>query len=379
MKNNDNLQASPLLMVSKSCVLLVVCTLMSFANKTYANSSFSIAFGSCARETEAQPIWNDIAATKPDAFLFIGDNQYADVRYKNGKRVRGPVTDPARFEQAYNVLANKPEFKNFREQVPVFMGTWDDHDYGKNDGGKEFSLKQESQAAFLDFFGFTKDHALREQAGIYHAEIIENAGHKIQIIMLDTRYHRDALSKNVNDQAPNKGPYAPSSDINTSMLGEKQWKWLETELKKTADVRVIVSSIQVVAFEHGWEGWGTMPHERQRLFDLIDETKANGVVFLSGDRHLMEISKDTGQLGHNTPYPIWDFTSSGLTQKHAEVNEANTFRVGKVARQTHYGVVEILWNEADIMKSQINMLALGLNNEPIEKVSISLSELQLSK
>jgi alkaline phosphatase D len=31
------------------------------------------------------------------------------------------------------------------------MATWDDHDYGENDAGKEFYLREESQAAVLRF------------------------------------------------------------------------------------------------------------------------------------------------------------------------------------------------------------------------------------
>lgn len=361
---------------SNGYLLVLVCSLIGFTGNTSANSSFTIAFGSCALETKAQPIWNDIAVKTPDAFLFIGDNQYADVQYKNGERVRGPVTNPARFKEAYEMVDNIPEFRAFRQKVPLLMGTWDDHDYGMNDAGKEFTLKKESQEAFLDFFNFAKDHELRSQAGIYHANIIEDAGHRVQIIMLDTRFNRDPLTKNPSGRPPGKGPYIPNSDTKTSILGAAQWDWLKAELNRPADVRIVVSSIQVVAFEHGWEGWGTMPHERQRLFDLIGETQANGVIFLSGDRHLMEISKDTGQLGHTVPYPMWDFTSSGLTQDYSEVSEGNTFRVGKVAKETHYGSVEILWNEADLMTSEIKLSALGLNNKLIHTTSIVLSELQ---
>lgn len=32
-----------------------------------------IAFGSCAKQREPQPIWNEVAAVEPDLFLFIGD------------------------------------------------------------------------------------------------------------------------------------------------------------------------------------------------------------------------------------------------------------------------------------------------------------------
>ena len=48
--------------------------------------------------------------------------------------------------------------------------------------------------------------------------------------------------------------------------------------------RLIASSIQVVAEDHGWEKWMNLPHERERLYRLIRETGAEGMVFLSGDR-----------------------------------------------------------------------------------------------
>ena len=78
------------------------------------------------------------------------------------------------------------------------------------------------------------------------------------------------------------------------MLGEDQWAWLEEQLRTPAEVRLIASSIQVVAEDHGWEKWMNFPHERERLYRLIRETRAEGVVFLSGDRHLAELSMMDG-------------------------------------------------------------------------------------
>jgi len=37
-----------------------------------------IAFGSCAKHWQPQPIWEAIIAKKPDLFLFLGDNIYGD-------------------------------------------------------------------------------------------------------------------------------------------------------------------------------------------------------------------------------------------------------------------------------------------------------------
>lgn len=63
---------------------------------------------------------------------------------------------------------------------------------------------------------------------------------------------------------------------------------------------------------HGGECWANFPHEQRRLFDILKRTKAAGVVILSGDRHWCEFSKVDGPTG----YPLYDFTSSSMTQKH---------------------------------------------------------------
>lgn len=340
------------------------------------STEFTLAFASCAREYEPQLIWNEIAKVSPDVFLFIGDNVYADVHDVNGKRKVQPVESKARFEEAYAMANAIPEFAAFREQVPVMMGTWDDHDFGKNDGGKEFPLKQESQQAFLDFFEFAKDDPIRQQSGIYNARMFDDNGRQVQVIMLDTRYHRDQLMRNPDGKPDNKGPYFPNSDPSSTILGEAQWQWLSAELEKPADVRFIVTSIQIVAYEHSWEGWGMFPHERDRMYQLISDKKANGVVFLSGDRHLMEISKDEGQLGHRVPYPMWDFTSSDINRSPTPVNEINTYRQGAVVRDTNFGEVIINWAK-NTLDSQIVLTARDRNGDVLNQQLVVLKDLQI--
>jgi alkaline phosphatase D len=357
--------------------LFSICLLAISSGSVAKDADIVIAFGSCAKETEDQPVWLDIAKHQPDAFLFIGDNTYADVQEINGELKYGPVINPERFKQAYDAVNNIPQFAAFRKQVPLLMGSWDDHDYGANDAGKEYFLKAQSQAAFVEFFEFDRNHPIHNQEGIYHSKTLQKDGKSIQIIILDTRYHRDELTKNPLGRPQGKGPYIQSTKTSDTILGKAQWLWLEEQLTQVADIRIVVSSIQVVAYEHSWEGWGTMPSQRDALYNLIRKTGANGLIFLSGDRHLMEISKDEGQLGHKVPYPMWDFTSSGLNQAYSPVNEQNTFRVGKVVRDTNYGVVSVRWNKEDLMKSTIELAAFGLHQKPLEKVSFVLGELQL--
>ncbi|MBT8044934.1 MAG: alkaline phosphatase D family protein, partial [Verrucomicrobiae bacterium] len=125
------------------------------------------------------------------------------------------------------------------------------------------------------------------------------------------------------------------------LLGEAQWKWLESELRKPARLRIIGSSIQFVAPHNGYESWSNMPMEKQRMIDLIKITRAEGVVFLSGDIHASELCLEEPQ----GCYPLIDHTSSSL---NVPLGASSTRRrMGPGFGGANFGVVEIDWSKAD--------------------------------
>ena len=318
------------------CEELVAFTLKHAraVGNTNSDSVSRIVLGSCAREAKPQPFWRAIARRKPDLFLFIGDNIYAD------------TDDPKVFRDKYQQLADKPGFDALRSSVPL-LATWDDHDYGVNDGGKEFKAKAAAKSAFLDFFGGAFDAPVRSREGIYQARTFGPKDRRVQVILLDTRTFRDALEKrNEEERKGGFGPYKATEDGNTTLLGEKQWAWLKAELEEPAKIRIVASSIQVVSGEHGYECWGNFPHERSKLFKLIKETGANGVVFVSGDRHLAELSCD--REFSERPYPMFDLTSSGLNQSEGgRYDEPNRHRSSGIIRQQNFGMIAIDWEAQD--------------------------------
>jgi alkaline phosphatase D len=121
------------------------------------------------------------------------------------------------------------------------------------------------------------------------------------------------------------------------MLGAEQWLWLQTELLKPAKVRIIASSTQFGAEYNGFESWSNFPLEQEKMYNLIKSTNASGVFFISGDIHYGELSKRTPA---NT-YPIYDFTSSGITETYPPV--ANQFRIGNPFATNHIGTIDIDW------------------------------------
>jgi alkaline phosphatase D len=295
-----------------------------------------IAFGSCLSQEKPQPIWDAVIATRPDLFIFLGDNIYAD-------------TDNTEIlKQKYAQLGANPGFQKLVKTCPI-MATWDDHDYGADDAGVEFRNKVASQRVFLEFFNEPPDSPRRQREGVYGARVFGPPGQRVQIILLDTRYFRSKLKKSGD-------AYVPNTDPDATLLGAAQWKWLEEQLRAPAELRIIGSSIQVVPEDHRFEKWANLPAERERLFKLLRDTKAAGVVFISGDRHLAELSAMDAGLG----YPVFDLTSSGLNMANRRwrPTEVNKHRVATMTSGDNFGMILIDWSaKPPIVRLQIRDLA----------------------
>ena len=294
-----------------------------------------IAVGSCIRQDKPQPIWQAVAGFKPDVLLLLGDNVYGDTE------------DMAVLRDKYARLAGNEGFAALRRDVPI-IAVWDDHDYGCNDAGREYPRRRESQQIFLDFFGVPTDSPLRSQEGIFRRLTVGPPGRRVQFICLDTRYHRSPLASTPADErVKGKGPYRPTDDPAATVLGARQWAWLEEALREPAEVRIVLSSIQVAATEHGFEQWGHFPAERARLLETIRASGARGVIVVSGDRHTAELSRIPAGEGA-LAYPLHDLTASSLNQPRGGGGgeEPNRHRLGPRYQGVNFGTIEIDWRDA---------------------------------
>jgi alkaline phosphatase D len=295
-----------------------------------------IGFGSCMDQRRPQPLWDTVLGAGCDLLLFGGDNVY----------VEQPAT-PASIARAYAQAAELPGLARVRAAVP-HLATWDDNDYGPNDGDASFAHKQASKDAFLRFWGAPADDPRRGREGIHHAALFGPAGRRVQVILLDDRWFRSPWRRTDQRDAPGRERYLPDTDPGKTLLGEPQWAWLAQQLRAPAQLRFIVSGIQVLATGHGWESWSLLPRERQRLFDTIARTGAGGVVLLSGDRHFGAFYRET----QGVPYPLAEMTASGWTHTWTGVREAGPNRLGEPYTALHFGVADIDWEQ--------RRLALGL-------------------
>lgn len=328
-------------------VIFLLCASFLFENHANAES-IHIAFGSCSHQDKPQPIWRSVLAENPDMFIFLGDNIYGD------------SSDMNVLEAKYAKLNAIPGVKAIRSNTRV-VATWDDHDYGENDAGKEFSAKAESKDLMLAFWDEPKGSPRWTQEGGIYTSYLLGETYKVQVILLDTRWNRTPLLS-VSDVitygqriVQNRGPYLINPDVNASLLGETQWHWLEGELKKEVDARVIATSIQLLPEFSGWESWANFPLERQRMLTLLDKYQAEPVVFISGDVHWAEFTQiknstiegskiesskiAPARSGKSRAWPLIELTSSGLTEEWQAVSP-NIHRVGEAFPIANYGNIE---------------------------------------
>jgi len=256
--------------------------------------------------------------------------------------IRDSTDDMQELKRMYNDQNEVLGYKKLKENTEV-IGTWDDHDYGLNDGGVEFIAKAESQKQFLDFMEVPKNSYRRQQEGVYTSYDYKTERGSLKVIVLDTRYFRTSLTP---DTETNKRLKPNTYGVGT-MLGEKQWDWLRNTLNSSkSDFNIIISSVQFLSNEHGFEAWGNFPHEVDRLKELIRNSKAKGVIIVSGDRHISEFSKDVVE---GIDYPLIDFTSSGLTHAYKGfTGEPNPYRIGKVVFTESFGVLRFNFNKNSV-------------------------------
>jgi alkaline phosphatase D len=261
--------------------------------------NFKLALGSCAYINDPPndrpglpyggdyPIFDAIAAQRPDFMLWLGDNIYLR---KN---------DP---DSAEGMNARYRHARALPELQRLLRGThhvaiWDDHDYGPNNADRNFPLKQASLALFKRYWA-NAGYGLPNSPGIFGSFSYAD----VDFFLLDDRYYRDA------DTAPDH----PGK----SLFGEQQLAWLRAALLASkATFKVIASGSQLLNDANRYEGWNHFSQERSRFLDWLSQSKISGVFLLSGDRHLTMLIKH----GRPGDYPLYELTCSPLTARAADI------------------------------------------------------------
>ena len=316
---------------------------------TFKNpNQMKIGFGSCLKQNKPMPIFKSIKSENFDLFLMIGDNVYGDSNTENLKELKS----------AYKL--QKQNFDKMNFDFP-FEAIWDDHDYGLNDGGKEYLFKEGSKQLFLDFWGIPLNDPRRYREGLYHDISMNFKGKKIQLVFLDTRTFRDGLKPTDKKGFAGKERYLPFKDSSLTMLGIKQWQWLVKKMSEPVDYRIIISSIQFLPVGHGWESWYNLPLERERMIELIDNAKSEHTIVLSGDRHrggLYQLKTDQGNL-------ISEMTSSSLNASFPNSEEAGPLRIGDTFVEENYGAIYL-----DGVKNTLTVMLKNMDGKILQSLQL---------
>ncbi|WP_141734800.1 alkaline phosphatase D family protein [Oligoflexus tunisiensis] len=300
----------------------------------------SIAFGSCNKVDLPQPLFRQLALEKPQLWIWTGDVIYGDSR------------DPAVLSQKYAAQLQQPDYASFLASGVQVIGTWDDHDYGEKNSGREYPTRAASMQLFLDFVNEPKNSPRRQQSGIYTRYRFGPEGKRVKVLLTDNRYNRD------------------SPGAQADILGAEQWQWLEKEmLTQDAELLLLVSGTQVLPADHRYEKWADWPAARQRLIDLLARAPYPNIIIISGDRHLAELSK----LDLPSGKTLWEITSSGLTHSYQEATDAvspNSLRVGPLLTRLNYGMLQIDWKSSP---PAVSLEVRDINRAPILQQKVPLA------
>ncbi|MBS1682611.1 MAG: alkaline phosphatase family protein [Bacteroidetes bacterium] len=337
----------------RKCKPLFILVFALCSTHLVAQKQTVIAFGSCSNQRKPQELWPDVINQKPALWIWGGDNIYAD------------TGDTTELKAMYAKQKSDVGYQNILKTCPV-TGTWDDHDYGMNDGGRFWPHRDTFKKFSLEFLDIPKSNPVWNHPGIYNSLVLGEGKNKIKIINLDTRYFRDTLVRvHYKPEGTEKLQYKYEVNTTGDVLGEVQWKWLEEELRNSdAALFIVNSSIQALAEDHRFEKWVNFPQARQHLLDVLDASKKK-IVIISGDRHIAEFSKVDLPSG----LPLYDFTSSGLTHTWPEKwVEANRHRVGNIVIEKNFGIIRIDWHRKDF---KITMQIRGKNNQVFQEQTIT--------
>jgi alkaline phosphatase D len=291
----------------------------------------TLAFGSCNRTDLDPKIWATIAKKNPELWVWLGDIVYTDDQ---------SMEDLAK---KYAIQKKQADYQKLASNATI-LGVWDDHDFGDNDAGRSFSKKEESRKLLFDFLEIPADHPAQKRTGAYQSYCYGIGNEKLCIYLLDVRYFKE-------DYEPDPSSNQRYKKNNGSLLGEAQWNWLEKELEQNnGQVNIFAGGIQLISSEHPYEKWANFPLAQTRFFDLLDQHRVKNPLYLSGDRHIAEVSAVSLDSG----VCLYDITSSGLTHSYDSLeDEANLNRISPLMTMLNFGLLSLDWEQK---KLQIEIL-----------------------
>ena len=292
----------------------------------HAPSDFAFSFGTCAYINDPEfdrkggaygggyEIFTRIADKKPQFMIWGGDNTYFRQNEWDSKSAM-----IYRYTHDWSIPEKQKLFATVAHYAIV-----DDHDFGPNDSDGSFWNKNTSMDVFNLFWANPK------QVSGFKSTTFQFNYNDADFFLLDNRYFRDPNNLKTKDPK--------------TILGKEQLDWLKKALVfSKAKWKFIVMGGQFLNTARNFETYSNygFDKERQEIIDFIYKEGLKNIIFLTGDRHLSEISL----LDQGKRFPkIWDVTVSPFTSgpnTHGK-EEKNLLRVpGTLIMKRNFSVFHI--------------------------------------
>jgi alkaline phosphatase D len=235
------------------------------------------AFVSCANSS-SEPVWERIGTLRPDQLILGGDTPYVD------------VADLATSRTKHRAFLETPFMSSLIRSTSA-VGTWDDHDFGLNNGNgvNAADRRANTRQAFTEYRAHDQFGTGIE--GVYHKVELG----VMEIFLLDPRWWSQT------------GP-SPVDPSKKTAFGSQQWAWIQQALEASR------APFKVLAMGQIWEDkkngenddMFTYWYERDALYDFIRSKSIPGVVVLGGDIHVSRHLIHRQRIG----YDLHDFVIS---------------------------------------------------------------------
>ncbi len=283
--------------------------------------NFKVAFGSCIDLSHGgkMPIFAAIQSQAPQAFFFLGNNGTLPAKLDDYPPTRRKAL--RFFCDFHRSIRNLPDLQGLMRSSAIY-GLWDDGDFGPPNPDKTFVYAKESQAAFQRYWA-NPNYGTPEAPGVYHTFSIGD----VDFFMLDNRMFRDP-------------PTAPEPK---TMLGAAQMDWLKKNLLSSRGAFKIIACPTPMLASYPDESWSNFKQEHDDFIAWIFEHKIGGIIFLSGHRHLAELTCRQPTAKNGPEYPLYELTSSALADSPptaAAQNTPNPLRIGDPFLDANFGVLE---------------------------------------
>jgi len=296
------------------------------------------------------PIWEKLRSEKPELIFLNGDVVYVD-SFDFVERTKATDLD---IWQRYIDSFRRIPLYHWHRLTPI-LATWDDHDFGSNDGDRDFISKKEALRVFRGFFGATQIMNHYEQGPYGVSSVFKAFGQRF--FLMDDRTYRQP-NKDQKTQEP------------FGHWGKQQHEWLLTNLKKETMPAWIFNGNQIfngkaLGFKEAFE----MNHPKH-FQSLIEELKQinSPVVFSSGDIHFSEIMRiPKERIGYET----YEISSSSM---HSFTGEgwANPARIPEMfTNEFNFVMIE---SKSENNELKLNVESIGLANKPYFQISLTVKK-----